>query len=101
MTHDLFTILPKQRQPVCSARREALPPSWEVLEWPKKVPVTVFVDPDVETQLTIKPFAAGLAATPQAAGSGGPAPEGISGTVTGTGIGAPNPDVDADVDYNG
>ena len=65
----------------------------------KKVAVTVFVDPDVETQFSIKPFAAGLAIKPQAAG-GGAVPDGVSGTVTGTNIQGPA-DVDADVDYNG
>jgi hypothetical protein len=65
----------------------------------KKVPVTVFVDPEVESQFTIKPFAAGLAIRPQAAG-GQPVPEGVTGTATGTNLTA-QPDVDADVDYNG
>jgi len=64
----------------------------------KKVPVTVLVDPDVESTFTIKPFAAGLATAPQ---SGQALPQGFSGTGTGTGVGSPNPDVDADVDYNG
>lgn len=71
-----------------------------------KVPVTVFVDPSVESTITIKPFAGALATRIQplagAAAAGPPAqPEGWSGTGTVTGVGTPNPDGDADVDYNG
>ena len=61
-----------------------------------KVPVTMFVDPAVETALTIKPFAAGLAKKSHAAAL----PEGVCGTVTGTNV-TGHADVDADVDYVG
>lgn len=62
----------------------------------KKVPVTVFVDPSVETQFVIKPFAAGLAkAAPSDLG-----PEGFTATASGTYVNGQT-DVDADVDYNG
>jgi hypothetical protein len=66
-----------------------------------KVPVTVFVDPSVESTITIKPFAGALAKKFQPMSGGGIHPDGWSGTGTGTGIGTPNPDADADVDYNG
>ena len=60
----------------------------------KKVPCTVWVDPHVETNVTIKPFAAGLA-------TASAHPDGTTtGSGTGTNIGQPNPDVDADVDYS-
>jgi hypothetical protein len=65
----------------------------------KKVPVTVFVDPDVETTLTIKAFAAGLARAPAQDAAGQGLPDQVTGNVTGTGVGAPNPDVDGSVDY--
>lgn len=66
----------------------------------KKVPVTVFVDPEIETALTIKPFAAGLATKAAAGAAGHASPEGITGTATGTNLtGAA--DVDADADYSG
>lgn len=59
----------------------------------KKVPVVVYVDPEVESALTIKPFAAGLAA--KAANT-----EGATGTAsaTGTNVTGQAPDVDADAD---
>ena len=59
-----------------------------------KKPVTTFVDPTVETTITIKPFAAGLATALT-----GTVPNDVSGSVTGTNAGQPHPDVDADVDY--
>jgi hypothetical protein len=63
----------------------------------KKVPVTVFTDPEVETAFTIKPFAAELAITPQAAIQ---VPEGMTQTLGYTNLNN-QADVDADVDYNG
>ncbi|RQH12658.1 hypothetical protein [Bradyrhizobium sp. RP6] len=64
----------------------------------KKMPVTVFVDPDVETTFTIKPLAAGLAKQPKPI-EGEDFPEGVTGSATATGVGQPNPDVDGAVDY--
>lgn len=66
----------------------------------KKVPVTIFVDPDVESTFTIKPFAGSMATKLQPSVQGAQ-PDGWTGTASGTGIGQPNPDVDADVDYSG
>ena len=67
-----------------------------------KVPVTVFVDPDVESTITIKPFAGALATRlqPTASGVQNVQPDAWSGTGTVTGVGAPNPDGDVDVDYS-
>lgn len=63
----------------------------------KKVAVTVFVDPEIENTITIKPFAAGLA---EPAPLGAVHTEGLTGTATGTNLqGAA--DIDADADYNG
>jgi hypothetical protein len=68
----------------------------------KKVPVTLFVDPEVGGEFTIKPFAAGLAVKPQATDASGKSviPDGVSATATGTNL-TGQADVDADVDYNG
>ena len=60
----------------------------------KHVPCTVFVDPNVETTLTIKPFAAGLAtANVHPTGT-------TTASATGTNL-TGSADVDADVDYSG
>lgn len=64
----------------------------------KKVPVVVHVDPDVESKLTIKPFAAGLATS----GASQPLPEGATGTANATGTnltGQPDVDAQADADF--
>ena len=63
-----------------------------------KVPVTIMVDPEVETEFTIKPFAAGLAT--KIKHSGVEPLDGFTATATGTSL-TGHPDVDADVDYNG
>ena len=60
----------------------------------KKVPMVIYVDPDVETQFTIKPFAAGLASPASVSAM----PAGTSASGSGTNLGG-NPDVDADVDF--
>lgn len=62
----------------------------------KKVPMVVYVDPDVETQFTIKPFAAGLAT--KAATASSAMPEGTSASASGTNLSG-SADVDADVDF--
>jgi len=69
----------------------------------KKVPVTVYVDPDVESTITIKPFAGALATRLQPTAVGvapNVQPDGWTGTGTVTGVGSPNPDGDVDVDYS-
>jgi len=64
----------------------------------KKVPVVVYVDPEVESTLTIKPFAAGLAAK-----AADPSKtEGATGTASATGTnvtGQADVDADADADF--
>jgi hypothetical protein len=62
----------------------------------KKVPVIVYVDPEVESQFTIKPFAARLAIKPQAAA--GQFPQEMTSTAIATAT--VNNDVDADVDVD-
>jgi hypothetical protein len=59
----------------------------------KKVPMVIYVDPEKETQFTIKPFAAGLA---DKAPTG--LPDGTSVSASGTNLGG-SADVDADADF--
>ena len=63
----------------------------------KKVPVVVHADPDVETTITIKPFAAGLA---KPVSFGGDQADGHTGTASATATPQGN-DADADYDYSG
>jgi hypothetical protein len=58
-----------------------------------KVPVTFFADPDVETEFTIKPFAAQLAARPQSGGN-------QANTTMTAGMTLVNGNTDADYDYD-
>jgi hypothetical protein len=64
---------------------------------PKKVPVILYVDPEVESQFTIKPFAAGLAIKPHAAPSAQLLPEGMTSTASFTNA---NNSVDQDMDLD-
>ena len=65
----------------------------------KPVAVTVWVDPNEETTVTIKPFAAGLAKSVAIDGSDA-VPQGWTGTASATHTPQGN-DADADADYNG
>jgi hypothetical protein len=62
----------------------------------KKVPMIIYVDPEVETTFTIKPFAKGLASKAAQPPSG--MPDGTSVSASGTNLGG-SPDVDADADF--
>ena len=60
----------------------------------KKVPMVIYVDPDTETQFTIKPFAAGLAEKVDAVSM----PDGTSTSACATNLSG-SADVDVDVDF--
>ena len=62
----------------------------------KKVPMMIYVDPEVETQFTVKPFAAGLATK----AAHGEMPEGTTGSATATYSSASGADADADADFS-